>query len=149
MKESNLPSGNYVRRPQPKDRRIREALGILQSHPDLTIAELASKEGLSPSGLHHLAKRELGTSLLAYILETRLQEAFRRLVETDDLIKVISHDCGFPDPSNFCHKIRNRFGKSPTDLRKAGVTATTNRSNSASKASVRSDSSKQISTTRH
>ena len=100
------------------DRRIQEALQIARRNRKLSILDIASQQGMSSSGFQHLAKRELGKSFRQFLLDEMLQKAYFRLTSTSDPIKLIQHECGILDASNFSRRIKKHFGSCPRALRR-------------------------------
>jgi AraC-like DNA-binding protein len=87
--------------------------------PDLNIAKLAAAHHLSPRAVQRLFEGE-GTTLSAFVLERRLQRAYRIL--SDDRfagrsISSIAFESGFSELSYFNRSFRKQFGASPSDIR--------------------------------
>lgn len=60
----------------------------------------------------------LGTTVMEYVLETRLAAAKNMLVETSLCISEISEKCGFSSVSYFCRVFRENFGVTALQYRK-------------------------------
>lgn len=99
--------------------RIRKVNDYISSHytEDLTLEDLASYVGLSPTSLSRLYKQKAGETLSNRILNTRLGHAARDLVNTDRNIADICFSCGFNNLSNFNRLFKSRHGMSPREFR--------------------------------
>lgn len=85
--------------------------------PDTT--SLAKKVKMTePTFRRHWA-RLFGSSPKQYAIELRMNEACRRLMETDMQIGEISQKIGFDDTHYFCRFFKKKIGKTPTEYRKA------------------------------
>jgi AraC family carnitine catabolism transcriptional activator len=104
------------------NRRLVEAVALMESHLEvpLTLAEVASRSGVSPRHLQRLFEQELGSSPRQWYLHLRLAQARRLLTETDLSILSVGLACGFASSSSFSRAIRAHFGRSPRQLRQAG-----------------------------
>ncbi|WAP71367.1 AraC family transcriptional regulator [Jiella pelagia] len=74
--------------------------------------------GLSRSTLYRLFEPFGGVA--AYILERRLEQAYRALGDSRDLrlIGTIAHGLGFAGESQFSRSFRQRFGRTPSEVRR-------------------------------
>jgi len=109
-----------VGRAQPRDARIVEALGIIESHCTdgaPAIAELARRLGMSPSHFAHLFAREVGIPPARYIESRRIRRAQELLLTTDRAIKTIADALGYSNPFHFTARFTRWVGKSPRAFR--------------------------------
>ena len=86
---------------------------------DLNIAKLASAHHLSPRAVQRLFESE-GTRLSAFVLERRLQRAYRILSDNrfaHRSISSIAFESGFGELSYFNRSFRRHFGASPSEVR--------------------------------
>lgn len=104
------------------NRRLVEAVALMEHHLEvpLTLAEVASRSGVSSRQLQRLFEQELGSSPRQWYLQLRLAQARRLLTETDLDILSVGLACGFTSSSSFSRAIRTHFGRSPRQLRQAG-----------------------------
>ena len=72
---------------------------------------LAKKAGLSLAGFNRLFRRYFGTSPARYVTETRVREAARLLLQSNETIDSIADKTGFPNRAYF-----SRIFKTVTDL---------------------------------
>ncbi|HSI86128.1 MAG: helix-turn-helix domain-containing protein [Candidatus Methylacidiphilales bacterium] len=87
------------------------------------IQEIASRLGLSESSFRRRWMELHPTPPHRYILELRLQQACRLLVETDQPVYEIAHQCGFEDELYFSRRFRLQIKLSPRDYRRSYKTA--------------------------
>jgi AraC-like DNA-binding protein len=88
---------------------------------EITIEHAARLAALSPSGFNRFFRRSIGTSFIDYVIDQRLSEARRLLVESDLTVTEISFRCGFTNLSNFNRHFRSRCGKPPLAWRRDAV----------------------------
>ncbi|APV49103.1 hypothetical protein BWI17_05065 [Betaproteobacteria bacterium GR16-43] len=73
---------------------------------------------MSPYHLAHVFRREVGTSVYAYVLRLRLAQALTAVIDSDADITTIALDAGFASHSHFTRHFRTFFGTPPAELRK-------------------------------
>ena len=89
---------------------------------DLSAETLAATQQVSPDYVRKLFRQE-GTSFSDYLLFRRLERAHAALiapVRPGQRIASIAFQTGFNDLSYFNRAFRQRYGKSPSDVRKDG-----------------------------
>lgn len=77
------------------------------------VAELAAAAGMSTSQLERAVRRTLGLSPKDVLLRARLDEAVRRLEETDLPLATIASECGYYDQSAFTRQFQRAVGMTP------------------------------------
>ncbi|ROR46386.1 helix-turn-helix domain-containing protein [Kitasatospora cineracea] len=82
-----------------------------------SVASLAAVAGLSQSRLSHLARKQLGTGLMAHVESQRLEQARHLLALTDLHVAQVARRVGFPDPLYFSRRFHAATGMSPTRFR--------------------------------
>lgn len=85
----------------------------------LTVAEAASLAGYSEAHFMRVFKEETGQTFVGYLNDYRLTAATYFLRETDESISNIAVSCGFDNGSYFIRRFRARYGKTPSEYRKA------------------------------
>lgn len=89
---------------------------------DLTVTpkltDLARMAGTNPRRLNEAFRSHLGLSVLGFLRESRLKEAYRLLLDTDLSIQQVGGRVGYPLAANFSTSFRERFGVSPRQLRR-------------------------------
>ena len=80
----------------------------------LTLEHLAAVGGVSVSKLCHDFRKNMGMSVVEYIVDTRLTYA-RNYLQTvrDARTKDAALNCGFEDVSYFCKAYKKKFGRTP------------------------------------
>jgi len=103
--------------------RLKEAIAYIGRHfadADLTIASVAGGQGISPRYLQELFEQS-GASFTARVNELRLKRAFALLTRFPDRpIAGVALEVGFANVSHFNRLFRQRFGDSPTGVRRGG-----------------------------
>lgn len=79
----------------------------------LTVAELASVAGLSPSSFHEHFKALTATTPLQYQKELRLLEARRLLMNGTHSVSSTAFEVGYESPTQFSREYSRKFGNSP------------------------------------
>jgi len=85
---------------------------------DLTLSDLAQLVHVSPYHLAHVFKTELGMAPIQYLIQCRIEEAKRLLVQTKLSINEISVMVGYPNPNYFNQIFKKMTGTSPGKYRK-------------------------------
>lgn len=79
----------------------------------LRVADLAAAAGLSVTQLERATRRILGVSPKQLLIRARIDEAIRRLEDTDLSLAAIAGECGFYDQSSFNRLFRRTTGITP------------------------------------
>ena len=100
-------------------RRVLKVKNYITTHinDNLRLEQLADLAGMSPTAFSRYFKLHTGKNLSEYIVDIRLGQAARRLVDTTDSVSEICYTCGFNTLSNFNRLFRKRKGCNPTDFR--------------------------------
>jgi AraC-like DNA-binding protein len=83
----------------------------------LRLAELAEGAGWSVAHLHDRFKERLGFSPHQALIRRRMQVARELLASTNDPIKSVAAQCGFPTASAFCVQFKRSTQLSPKEYR--------------------------------
>jgi AraC-like DNA-binding protein len=102
-----------------RDKRIEQALSLLQLHPDRswTVAELAAQAGMSRTAFAALFATETGLSTLRYLAQCRIERACRMLRNGDDSIKRIALSVGYASEPAFYTAFKASEGVTPSVYR--------------------------------
>lgn len=86
----------------------------------ISLADVAWAVGLSPGHLTTVVRRKTGRTVLEWIVERRMTEARRLLVETDLTAEEIGRNVGYRDPGYFARSFGRAHGTTPLGWRRAG-----------------------------
>lgn len=102
------------------DPRVAQAIRVMEAQVETPprIADIAAQVGLTPRRLETLFRAAYATTPGAFLLETRLQAAQRMLVDTPHPLAHVAQRAGFSSPATFARAFRQRFGTSPSSLRR-------------------------------
>ena len=102
-------------------RRVDRVLNWIEAHlgHELTAADAAALAHVTPAAFGRFFRREVGKTFVDYVNDARCSWAALRLVETDEPVAQIAHDCGYRTLSNFAEQFRRRHGTSPLRYRQA------------------------------
>ncbi|MDO4826062.1 MAG: AraC family transcriptional regulator [Bacteroidia bacterium] len=125
---SNSPSRQLTSSPEPKavspatqeNDPIALVAEYLKDHytsEEVNLTYLSRLAGMSPTALSRVFKQKKGITLSAYLIDLKLQNAARRLIDTDEKVADICKSCGFNNLSNFNRTFKARKGKTPKDYR--------------------------------
>ncbi len=87
---------------------------------EISLELFAKKYFLSKEYILRRFKEKYGIGVYEYVMTVRMNEARRRLLETDLQIQEIAYQVGFNDSHYFSKVFRNRFGMTPKEARKPG-----------------------------
>ncbi len=87
------------------------------SHPG-SVSDLARLAGINEHKLKKGFRQLYGTSILAFIIDLRMQQAKSLLLESNHSIKAIANMMGYRDRSNFTAAFRKKFGHAPNLLKR-------------------------------
>ena len=79
----------------------------------LKVGDIATAAALSPAQLERAMRRALGVSPKQLLIRTRIDEAARRLDDTDATLAAIASGCGFYDQSSFTRQFQRAVGLTP------------------------------------
>lgn len=84
---------------------------------ELSLEMLAEIAGMTPPSFSRFFKQHTGRTLIEHILDVRLGNAARMLIDTSISISEICYACGFNNLSNFNRIFKKRRGYTPRDFR--------------------------------
>ncbi|SEB35481.1 His Kinase A (phospho-acceptor) domain-containing protein [Tenacibaculum sp. MAR_2009_124] len=88
---------------------------------NFSVALLAEKVNFSQRQLERIIKKLTGLTPVKFILEVRLQEAYKKIKNKEEAdINNVRYSVGIKSASYFSVKFKQRFGVSPSELLKAG-----------------------------
>jgi AraC family transcriptional regulator, transcriptional activator of pobA len=86
----------------------------------ISLKDVARAVGLTPGHLTTLVRRKTGRTVLEWIVERRMAEARRLLVETDLSVEEVGRGVGYGDAGYFARAFRRTHGTTPLGWRRAG-----------------------------
>ncbi|MGN6711973.1 response regulator transcription factor [Anaerocolumna jejuensis] len=95
---------------------VEEVKKLILEHlkEDVSVEQYAKQVFLNPDYLTRIFRREMGCSIVNYIIRERLRLASRLLMETDVTINEIAVEVGYPNYSHFTKMFRQIFGVTPS-----------------------------------
>jgi PAS domain S-box-containing protein len=100
---------------------LRGVLEYIEQHyrEHLTLEDVAQAVNFTAAYLTELLRRETGLSIHRWIVEYRLAEAKRLLVNTEMSVAAVAEQVGFGNASHFCRQFRRKTNFTPRAWRKA------------------------------
>jgi transcriptional regulator GlxA family with amidase domain len=100
--------------------RLTRVLSYIDSHSDrrITLDEIARVAALHPQSLSRFFRKQLGVTFQAYLIQTRVGHAARKLIETDSSVTEIALATGFENMANFHRHFKRAYATSPSLYRK-------------------------------
>lgn len=104
-----------------RDGSLARALGALHADParQWSVEELAAEAALSRSAFHARFAAVLGLPPMQYLSQWRLQEASRRLLESDDPVLEVALAAGYGSEASFSRAFRRLTGSPPAQWRRS------------------------------
>ena len=115
-----LASTSFAQSDADRDsRRINKVKDYISVHyaEDIGLESIADMVGMAPSAFSRFFKQHTGRKLVDYLIDIRLGNAARLLVDTTTSISEICYACGFNNLSNFNRSFKARRGYTPRDFR--------------------------------
>ncbi|MFJ2319578.1 helix-turn-helix domain-containing protein [Pseudomonas sp. NPDC087817] len=111
-----------LRRPAPliAPRHVKLAVDFIQAHPEQLVSGvyLARLSNVSQRALQEGFRRFVGTSIVAYQRQVRLQRAYEALAQRHaNSVTEVALRFGFSNVGRFCQYFQNAYGVSPADLK--------------------------------
>jgi AraC-like DNA-binding protein/mannose-6-phosphate isomerase-like protein (cupin superfamily) len=90
----------------------------LYYHQPTRVAELAAMAQMSESHFSRMFKAALGTSPIDWLRRERINQAKRRLAESDDAVKEVAQQVGYSDQFFFSKDFKKMTSLTPTEFRR-------------------------------
>ena len=99
---------------------VERAKSYIYAHyqEDISVEILAEQVYLSPGYFSYIFKKETGQNLSRFVKEYRIEQAKKRLAETNMKIVQICQETGFTNVSYFIKSFREYYGCTPEQFRK-------------------------------
>ncbi|MDO7907149.1 response regulator [Paenibacillus sp. JX-17] len=105
----------------PLARRARQLLLEYYSSPELTLEAFAAELQVSPVYLSRVLKKELGSSFVTFVTQTRIRRAIQLLNSTSCSIHEIAEQVGYESQHYFSTAFKKVVGVSPNQYRKGAA----------------------------
>lgn len=115
-----LASSSFARTVRSEEsRRISKVKAFIDVHyaEPVRLETLAGLAGMTPTAFSRFFRRNTGSTVTEYIVEIRLGNAARMLVDSAASISEICYSCGFNNLSNFNRTFKARKGSTPREFR--------------------------------
>ena len=101
---------------------LAEVFGFIEERyrERVSLKDVARAVSLSPGHLTTVVRRKTGRTVQEWIVERRMVEARRLLVETDLAVEEVGRRVGYGDPGYFVRSFRRAHGATPLSWRRAG-----------------------------
>ena len=102
-----------------ESRRCHKVKEYINDHyrEEITLPQMASLVGMSPSSFSRFFKMRTGRTLSSYLIDIRLGIAARSLVDTSSSVSEICYASGFNNLSNFNRIFKSKRGMTPSEFR--------------------------------
>lgn len=87
-------------------------------YPEMSLDFLAKNLAISKNYLCKIFHDSTGKTPIEYLIEFRLENARKRLIQSDASVSDVAKAVGYCDPLYFSKEFRKRYGKSPVQYRK-------------------------------
>ena len=84
----------------------------------LSVESICEELHVSSSHFSKIFKQEIGVTFLNYLINLRMEEAKRLLLQTDYKSQMIGEMVGYPEPNYFSYVFKKNCGVSPAKYRK-------------------------------
>lgn len=105
------------------DPRIGRALSLMHRgvERDWTLDGIAREVGMSRSRFAEQFQSLMGCAPMSYLSDLRLQKAMTLLTGTGEPVQRVAAQVGYQSPAAFSRAFSNRYGRSPSDIRRAAI----------------------------
>ncbi len=115
-----LASSSFAHAPRDREsRRVLKVKEYINEHyaEPLTLEMMADLVGMSPSSFSRFFRQHTDRTFTGYLIDIRLGQAARELVDTSQNVSEICYQCGFNNLSNFNRIFKAKRGMSPREFR--------------------------------
>jgi AraC-like DNA-binding protein/quercetin dioxygenase-like cupin family protein len=98
---------------------LKQVFHFIDAHyrEPIGLSEVARTVGRSPAYLTDLVRRETGRTVVSWIIDRRMAEARRLLLETDYTVQKVAETLGYLDSGHFIRQFRQCHGNTPQTWR--------------------------------
>ncbi len=110
-------------RPPKQMERLKHIIRFVEENyqRDLSLTEIAKKEGLTPPYLSSFFEKNMSMTLTNYISKIRLEHSLHLLMNTEKSIEEISEACGFANQRSYATLFKKQYGTLPSLYRKEAL----------------------------
>lgn len=103
-----------------RDTRVLECIEYIEKHHSerFTVSQLADALHINATYLSTIFKNEVGTTIVKYTNNLRLEKAITQICQTTDSITQIAYDNGFADVRTLNELIKNKYDLTAMEIRK-------------------------------
>lgn len=103
--------------------RLREAILYIEGHYDerIVLSDIVRSTGVNHTTLTALMKRELGCTVIGYVMQYRITVAKKQLAFTEVPIKDVANMVGFKTVQHFNRIFKEHTGTTPAEFRREAV----------------------------
>lgn len=115
-----LASSAYAKAPaQAMSRRVEKVKDYIHQHyaEEIKLDDVADLISMSPSSCSRFFRNHAGRTITDYVMDVRLGNAARALVDSNESVAVICYSCGFNNLSNFNRIFKSKKGMTPREFR--------------------------------
>ena len=115
-----LASSAYAKAPATAlSKRVETIKQYIHEHyaEDIKLDDVANLISMSPSSCSRFFRSHAGRTITDYVMDVRLGNAVRALVDSNESIAVICYSCGFNNLSNFNRIFKSKKGMTPREFR--------------------------------
>jgi AraC family transcriptional regulator, transcriptional activator of pobA len=100
---------------------LAEVFAFIEAHyqEPISLKDIATAVGLTPGHLTTVVRRKTGRTVQSWIVDRRIAEARRLLVNTDQTVAQVGRSVGYGDPVYFSRTFRQANGTTPLSWRRA------------------------------
>ena len=100
---------------------FQKVLAYVQDRLDqtITVDQMASEAGMSPSHFARVFKETLGSTPMQYVMAFRIEQAMKMMDDPSRPLGDIALDCGFSDQAHFTRSFKQVVGQTPRAFRAA------------------------------
>jgi AraC family transcriptional regulator, transcriptional activator of pobA len=101
---------------------LAEVFGFIEEryHEPISLRDVARAVSLSRGHLTTVVRRKTGRTVQEWIVERRMAQARRLLIETDLPVEEVGRRVGYGDPTYFVRSFKRAHGTTPLGWRRAG-----------------------------
>ncbi len=115
-----LTTGTLAKPPQePDSRRVGKVKEYIGEHvrEEIKLADVAQVAGMSQTAFSRFFKLRTGKTFSEYVIDIRIADASRLLIDTTKTVTEICYECGFNNLSNFNRIFKKKKGLTPKEFR--------------------------------